>query len=134
MRNRHTRRGWIGGLVVAGVLLLFGNGCGPVALLVISAAGGAAAASGEPQRMVNTQGQDFNEQRVSQIQSGVHTPADVVGLFGHPQVKTYTQTGEEWAYRYYIPPSLFRSGSEKLLTVRFREGKVDDVRYSISAL
>jgi hypothetical protein len=124
----------LGTLVLVGAPFVLGTGCGPAALLLMSAAGGAAAVSGEPQRLYNTQGRDFNEEYVSQIHSGVHTPADIVGLFGHPQTKTFTAAGEEWAYRHYIPPSLLRPGSEKLLTVRFREGKVAEVRFSVSAL
>jgi hypothetical protein len=100
----------------------------------MTAAGGAAAISGEPQRMSNTQGQDFDEQRIPLIRSGVHTPEDIVNLLGHPQAKVFTNSDEEWAYRYHVPPSLLRSGMEKLLTIRFRNGTVHEVRYSISAL
>ncbi|MEK6717827.1 MAG: outer membrane protein assembly factor BamE [candidate division NC10 bacterium] len=78
--------------------------------------------------------QDFNEQRIGQIRSGIHTPEDVVNLLGHPQTKVFTRDDEEWAYRYHVPPSLLRSGMEKILTIRFREGKVQEVRYSVSAL
>jgi hypothetical protein len=102
--------------------------------LLVTAAGGAAAVSGEPQRMVNTEGQDFDEQRIPLIQSGSHTQEDVVSLFGYPQSKVFMQNDEEWAYRYHIPPSLMRSGVDKILTIRFRDGKVQEVRYSISAL
>jgi hypothetical protein len=114
--------------------LLPGSGCGPAALLLMSAAGGAAAISGEPQRIYNTQGQDFDEQRISLIRTGVHTPGDVVDLMGHPQTKIFSDSFEEWAYRYHVPPSLVRSGVEKILTIRFRDGRVNEVRYSVSAL
>ena len=109
-------------------------GCGPAAILLMSVAGGAAAVSGEPQRLYTAQGADFDDSRIPRIRSGEHTPADVIGLFGHPQTKVFTPDGEEWAYRYYVPPSLFRAGVEKVLTVRFRQGKVEDVRYRLSAL
>jgi hypothetical protein len=49
-------------------------------------------------------------------------------------MKTFTQAGEEWAYRYHVPPSLLRSGIEKILMIRFQGGKVQEVRYTISAL
>jgi len=111
-----------------------GLGCGAAAILLVSAAGGAAAVSGEPQRIYNTQGHDFDEKRIPLIQSGTHTPQDVVTLLGHPQMKTFTQAGEEWAYRYHVPPSLLRSGIEKVLMIRFQDGKVRDVRYTVSAL
>jgi outer membrane protein assembly factor BamE (lipoprotein component of BamABCDE complex) len=121
--------------VALGVLtLLPGLGCGPTGLLLITAAGGAAAISGEPQRLVSIEGQDFDEQKINLIRTGPHTTEDVVNLLGHPQIKVFTQTGEEWAYRYHVPPSLVRSGMEKVLTIRFREGKVQEVLYSISAL
>jgi len=113
--------------------LCAGTGCAG-ALVALSLAGGAAAISGEPQRLYGTQGQDFDEQRVSLIQSGVHTRADVANIMGNPQTKVFTGTGEEWSYRYYVPATTLRSGFEKILTVHFREGKVDDVRYTISAL
>ena len=109
-------------------------GCGPAALLLMTVAGGAAAMSGEPQRIYSAQGADFDDSRIGRIRSGEHTPADVIGIFGHPQNKVFTADGEEWAYRYYVPPSMFRAGVEKVLTVRFRQGKVEDVRYSVSAL
>ena len=124
----------LGGIALAFLILLPGLGCGPVGLLLLSLAGGAAAVSGEPQRLANTQGQDFDESRIPQIQSGTHTREDVVNIMGNPQTKVTTQNGEEWAYRYLVPPSLLRSGFEKVLTIRFQEGKVLDVRYSISAL
>ncbi len=57
-----------------------------------------------------------------------------MNLFGLPQTKVFTPGGEEWAYRYQVPPSLLRSGVEKILTIRFKDGKVQEVRYSISAL
>ena len=129
-----SRRLLVGAIALALVSGLPSLGCGPAALLLVTAAGGAAAVSGEPQRMYNTQGQDFDEQRIRLIQSGTHTPQDVVSLLGHPQMKTFTQAGEEWAYRYHVPPSLLRSGIEKVLMIRFREGKVQEVRYSVSAL
>ncbi len=125
------------GLAVMGLALLIllpGLGCGPVGLLLMSLAGGAAALSGEPQRLVNTQGQDFDEQRISLIQKGTHTTGDVENIMGNPQTKVFTETGEEWAYRYHVPPSLLRAGFEKVLTIRFQEGKVQDVRYSITSL
>lgn len=103
-------------------------------MVAMTLAGGAAAVSGEPQRLSSTEGQDFDERRISLIQSGVHTPGDVVTILGNPQSKLFTTTGEEWSYRYYLPPTMLRSGLEKILTVRFREGKVDDVRYTMSAL
>jgi hypothetical protein len=102
--------------------------------MAVSLIGGAAAVSGEPQRLYGAQGQDFDEHRASLIQSGVHTPSDVTGILGHPQSKVFTALGEEWSYRYYAPPTMLRSGLEKVLTIRFREGKVDDVRYTVSAL
>lgn len=122
------------GIGLALLILLPGLGCGPAALLLVTAAGGAAAVSGEPQRMVNTEGQDFDEQRIRLIQSGTHTQEDVVNLFGHPQTKVFTQNDEEWAYRYHVPPSLLRAGVDKVPTIRFRDGKVQEVRYSVSAL
>ncbi len=128
---------WRGDLTRIGLCLLAllpGLGCGATALLVMTAAGGAAAVSGEPQRIVNTQGQDFDEERIGLIRSGTHSQEDVVNLLGNPQTKIFMQNGEEWAYRYLVPPSLLRSGTEKILTIRFRDGKVQDVRYSIGAL
>jgi len=116
------------------IVALCEGGCGAGAMVAMTLAGGAAAVSGEPQRLSGTQGQDFDEQRISLIQSGVHTPGDVVTILGNPQSKIFTTTGEEWSYRYYLPPTMLRSGLEKILTVRFREGKVDDVRYTMSAL
>jgi len=127
-------RNGLAGIGLALVILLPGLGCGPAALLLMTAAGGAAAVSGEPQRMYNTQGQDFDEQRINLIRSGTHTPEDVVNLLGNPQTKVFMQNEEEWAYRYHVPPSLLRAGVEKVLTIRFRDGKVQEVRYSISAL
>jgi hypothetical protein len=124
----------IAALAVALALLLGSQGCGVGAVLLLSAAGGAVAMSGEPQRLSNTQGQDFDEQRVARVRSEAKTPEDVLQLLGHPQTKTFTDQGEEWSYRYYVPPSMLRSGSEKLLLLRFRDGKVQEVRYSISAL
>lgn len=135
MGARTTRRfaavARIGACVLA---LLGGAGCGAGALVAMTVAGGAAAVSGEPQRLYGTQGQDFDEQRLSLIQSGVHTPADVVTILGNPQTKVFTSNGEEWSYRYYVPGTALRSGHEKILTVRFREGKVNEVRYTLSAL
>lgn len=127
-------RGGLGAIGLGALILLPGLGCGPAGLLLMTAAGGAAAISGEPQRIYNTQGQDFDEQRITRIQSGVHTQEDIVNLLGHPQTKVFSSSDEEWAYRYHVPPSLFRSGVEKVLTIRFRDGKVQEVRYSISAL
>ena len=103
-------------------------------MLLISLGGGAVTVSGEPQRAINIQGQDFDEQRITDLRSKARTPDDVVHLLGNPQTKVFTNGGKEWAYRYYVPPSLFRSGMEKILTIRFQEGKVQDVRYSLSAL
>jgi hypothetical protein len=121
--------------VAACALVVFcGAGCGAGALVVVSLAGGAAAVSGEPQRFYGTQGQDFDETRASSIHSGIHTPDEVVNIMGYPQSKIFTNIGEEWSYRYYIPPTLLRAGLEKILTVRFRDGKVNDVRYTLSAL
>ncbi len=134
--QRSHRQG-TGRLVGVGLLLAClwaAPGCGPAALVVMSMAGGAAAVSGEPQRLYGTQGQDFDEQRMSEIRSGVTTASDVVQLLGNPQTKVFTGDGEEWAYRFYVPPTMLRSGTEKILTIRFREGKVQDLRYSISAL
>jgi outer membrane protein assembly factor BamE (lipoprotein component of BamABCDE complex) len=124
----------LGGIGLALLVLLPGLGCGPVGLLLLSLAGGVAAVSGEPQRLANTQGADFDEERIKLIQSGTHTREDVVSIMGNPQTKVFTQNSEEWAYRYQVPPSLLRSGFEKVLTIRFQEGKVQDVRYSLSAL
>jgi hypothetical protein len=115
------------------VILCCGAGCAG-ALMAVSLVGGAAALSGEPQRLSDSQGQDFDEQRASLIRSGVHTPTDVAGILGHPQSKVFTNVGEEWSYRYYAPPTMLRSGFEKILTIRFRDGKVNDVRYTVSAL
>ncbi len=84
--------------------------------------------------MANIEGQDPDEQRIPLIQSGTHTQEDVVNLFGYPQTKVFTQNDEESAYPYHVPPSLLRAGVEKVLTIRFRDGKVQEVRYSISAL
>ncbi|MBI4571868.1 MAG: outer membrane protein assembly factor BamE [candidate division NC10 bacterium] len=127
-------RSGLGGIGLALLALVPGLGCGPAALLIMTAAGGAAAVSGEPQRLANTQGQDFDEQRVSRLRSGTHTREDVVNLLGQPQTKVFMERGEEWAYRYHVPPSLLRTGTEKVLTIRFRNGTVQEVRYSISAL
>jgi outer membrane protein assembly factor BamE (lipoprotein component of BamABCDE complex) len=134
---RTSRQDWQNGLLAIslGVLVLLAlPGCGPAALLIMSVAGGAAAVSGEPQRVYNTQGADFDEQRIAVLRSGGHTSDDVVNLLGNPQTKVFTNGSEEWAYRYYVPPSLFRSGMEKILTIRFQAGKVQEVRYTISAL
>jgi len=128
---------WRSGLRGIGLALLAlapGLGCGPAGILILTLVGGAAAVSGEPQRMTSIQGQDFDEQRISQIRSGTHTREDVVNLLGLPQTKVFMETDEEWAYRYRVPPSLLRSGMEKVLTIRFRKGTVQEVRYSISAL
>jgi len=133
-RVRTRRRLLLGAMALVLASGLPGLGCGPAALLLVSVAGGAAAVSGEPQRIINTQGHDFDEQRINLIQSGTHTPQDVVSLLGHPQMKTFTQAGEEWAYRYHVPPSLLRSGIEKVLMIRFQDGKVREVRYTVSAL
>jgi hypothetical protein len=130
---KDRRRAVATGVGVCVLAVLRGTGCGPGALLAMSLMGGAAAVSGEPQRLCGTQGQDF-EQRASMIRSGVHTPADVARILGNPQTKLFTNTGEEWSYRYYVPATSLRSGQEKILTVRFRGGKVDDVRYTVSAL
>lgn len=127
-------RSGLGGIGLALLALVPGLGCGPAALLIMTAAGGAAAVSGEPQRLANTQGQDFDEQRVSRLRSGTHTREDVVNLLGQPQTKVFMERDEEWAYRYHVPPSLLRTGTEKVLTIRFRNGTVQEVRYSISAL
>ena len=135
MSRAHSRRRLL--LAVMALALvsgLAGLGCGAAAILLMSAAGGAAAVSGEPQRIYNTQGHDFDEQRIHLIQSGTHTTQDVVNLLGHPQMKTFTPVGEEWSYRYHVPPSLLRSGTEKVLMIRFQEGKVQEVRYTVSAL
>ena len=132
--GQSRRRLLLGAMALVLASGLPGLGCGPAALLLMSAAGGAAAVSGEPQRIINTQGHDFDEQRINLIQSGTHTPQDVVSLLGHPQMKTFTQAGEEWAYRYHVPPSLLRSGIEKVLMIRFQDGKVREVRYTVSAL
>lgn len=115
------------------LVALCGTGCAG-ALVAMTVAGSAAAMSGEPQRAYGTQGQDFDERCVSLIRTGVDTPADVVSLLGDPQTKIFTHAGEEWSYRYYAPGTMLRSGVEKILTVRFRGGKVDDVRYTLSAL
>ena len=128
------RRHGLAGFGLALVILLPGLGYGPAALLLVTAAGGAAAVSGEPQRMANIEGRDLDEQRIPLIQSGTHTQEDVMNLFGYPQTKVFTQNDEEWAYPYHVPPSLLREGVEKVLTIRFRDGKVQEVRYSISAL
>jgi len=84
--------------------------------------------------MTSIQGQDFDEQRVTLLRSGAHTREDVVNLLGQPQTKVFMESDEEWAYRYHVPPSLLRTGMEKVLTIRFRNGTVQEVRYSISAL
>ncbi len=120
-------------VIACALALLCSTGCA-AALMAVSLAGGAAVVSGEPQRLSSTQGQDFDEGRVTLIRSGVHAPADVVNIMGHPQSKVFTSTGEEWSYRYYVPPTMLRSGFEKILTVLFRDGKVDNVRYTMSAL
>ena len=116
------------------LVLMLGSGCGPAALLLLSAAGGAAAISGEPQRLYGIQGQDFDEARATRILTGVHTAADVAAIMGNPQAKVFSAAGEEWTYRYFVPPTMFRSGMERTLTVRFRDGKAEDVRYALSAL
>lgn len=133
-RVQSRRRLLLGAMTLVLASGLSGVGCGAAAFLLVSAAGGVAAVSGEPQRIYNTQGYDFDEQRIPQIQSGTHTPQDIVNLLGNPQMKTFTQAGEEWAYRYHVPPSLLRAGIEKVLTIRFEDGKVRDVRYTLSAL
>jgi len=122
------------GIAVLALVLASTAGCGAGAMLVLTLVGGAAAVSGEPQRLSTTQGTDFDEQRVPLIRSGVHTQSDVVGIMGNPQSKVFTNLGEEWSYRYFAPPTMLRAGLEKILTVRFRDGKVDDVRYTVSAL
>jgi outer membrane protein assembly factor BamE (lipoprotein component of BamABCDE complex) len=122
------------GIAVLALVLALTAGCGAGAMLVLTLVGGAAAVSGEPQRLSTTQGTDFDEQRVPLIRSGVHTQSDVVGIMGNPQSKVFTNLGEEWSYRYFAPPTMLRAGLEKILTVRFRDGKVDDVRYTVSAL
>jgi len=133
-----SRRAWTAARVTATgaclIAVLFGTGCGAGALVAMTVAGSAAAVSGEPQRLYGTQGQDFDEQRVSLIRSGVHTPADIANMMGNPQTKVFTNIGEEWSYRHYVPATMLRSGMEKILTVRFRAGKVDDVRYTLTAL
>jgi outer membrane protein assembly factor BamE (lipoprotein component of BamABCDE complex) len=121
------------GIAVLALVLASTAGCAG-AMLVLTLVGGAAAVSGEPQRLSATQGQDFDEQRVPLIRSGVHTQSDVVGIMGNPQSKVFTNLGEEWSYRYFAPPTMLRAGQEKILTVRFRDGKVDDVRYTVTAL
>ena len=121
------------GIAALALVLASTAGCAG-AMLALTLVGGAAAVSGEPQRLSTTQGQDFDEQRVPLIRSGVHTQADVVGIMGNPQSKVFTNLGEEWSYRYFLPPTMLRSGLEKILTVRFRDGKVDDVRYTVTAL
>jgi len=135
METRKARRPVVlARIAVCALAVLCSAGCGAGALVAMTVAGGAAAVSGEPQRLSGTQGRDFDEQRASWIHSGVHTPADVVTILGNPQSKVFTNTEEEWSYRYYVPPTMLRSGLEKILTVRFREGKVADVRYTMSAL
>ncbi len=124
----------VAGMGLALLTLLPLLGCGPVGLLLLSLAGGAAAVSGEPQRMVNTQGQDFDEGKIALLKSGTRTREDVVQILGNPQTKVFTPDSEEWAYRYHVPPSLLRAGFEKVLTIRFQDGKVQEVRYSVSAL
>jgi hypothetical protein len=132
--RRGVEAALLAAIIAGGVGAVVGAGCGAGALVAMTVAGGTAAVSGEPQRLYGTQGQDFDEQRVALIQSGVHTPADVQHILGNPQTKTFSPGGEEWSYRYYVPPTMLRSGVEKVLTVRFRDGKVDDVRYTLSAL
>jgi len=135
MGSRHGLGGTLFAAIGAcAIVMLVGAGCGAGALVAMTVASGTAAISGEPQRLYGTQGQDFDEQRVSLIRSGVHTPADIVNIMGNPQTKVFTNLGEEWSYRYYVPATMLRSGLEKILTVRFREGKVDDVRYTLTAL
>ena len=133
-RTNVRRATCVTGIGFLALVLASTAGCGPGALLVMTLAGGAAAVSGEPQRLSATQGTDFDEQRVPLLRSGVHTQSDVVGIMGNPQSKVFTNLGEEWSYRYFTPPTMLRSGSEKILTVRFRDGKVDDVRYTVTAL
>ncbi len=132
--RRGSGRALLTAIAACAIVILVGAGCGAVALVAMTVASGTAAVSGEPQRLYGTQGQDFDEQRVSLIRSGIHTPADVINIMGHPQTKVFTSLGEEWSYRYYVPATMLRSGMEKILTVRFREGKVDDVRYTLTAL
>jgi len=70
---RPSGTGWRQGLLGLGLALsslLPGLGCGPAALLLMTVVGGAAAVSGEPQRIANTEGQDFDEERIRLIQSG----------------------------------------------------------------
>lgn len=135
MSTRKARPGvMLANIGVCLFVLCVGTGCAAGVLVALTLATGAVAVSGEPERLYGTQGRDFDEQRVSLIQSGVHTPADVANILGNPQTKVFTGTGEEWSYRYYVPATALRSGFEKILTVHFQEGKVDDLRYKISAL
>lgn len=120
------------GLTLAIVTLALG--IGPIALLLVTALGWAAAVSGEPRPMANSEGQSFGEQRIPLIQSGAHTQIDVVNVFGYPQTKTFTQNDEDWAYRSRLSPSRLRASLGKALTTDFRDGKVEEVHYSISAL
>ena len=101
------------GIAVLALVLASTAGCAG-AMLALTLAGGAAAVSGEPQRLSTTQGTDFDEQRVPLIRSGVHTQSDVVGIMGHPQSKVFTNLGEEWSYRYFAPPTMLRAGLEKV--------------------
>jgi len=135
MGSRHGSGGiLLTAIAACAFVILVGAGCGAVALVAMTVASGTAAVSGEPQRVYGTQGQDFDEQRVSLIRSGIHTPADVVNIMGNPQTKVCTNLGEEWSYRYFVPATMLRTGMEKILTVRFQESKVDDIRYTLTAL
>jgi len=80
-------------IAACAMALFCGAGCGAAAMVAVSLAGGAATASGEPQRLYGTQGQDFDEGRVAPIRSGVHVPADIVNIMGYPQSKIFTNTG-----------------------------------------
>jgi len=60
-------------------------------------------------------------------------PADIVNIMGHPQTKIFTRLGDVWSSRRYVPTAMFRSGLEKILSVRVRESKVDDLWYTLTA-
>lgn len=111
--------------------LLTGPGCG---VLALSAAGGAIALTGEPQRLIGTEGREFDANRIALIEIGKHTPLDVESIMGLPQAKHFTAATEEWSYRYRVPASSLREGREQVLTVIFEKGLVREMKFTVSAL
>lgn len=111
--------------------LLAGPGC---EVLALSAAGGAIALTGEPQRLIGTEGREFDANRIALIEIGKHTPLDVQSIMGLPQAKHFTAATEEWSYRYRVPASSLREGREQILTIIFEKGLVREMKFTVSAL